>query len=175
MRDVSPAATARKTRTRDQITLDPDRFPELFDGVLGKRILAFVADAVNLLLITAVAMVIFVILGVLSFGLLFPAIGIVMPALWLAYFTLTIGGPRSATPGMRLNGIEVRTWDGARPGYLQGALQSIVFYLSTVVTIFVLLVPLFNRRRRCLHDYLIGTVVINAPDAIRPHETVITA
>ena len=67
----------------------------------------------------------------------------------------------SATPGMRWQGIELRTWDGRRPGYIQGALQTILFYVTTAaITPLVLLVPFFNERRRCLHDYFCGTVFV---------------
>lgn len=159
-----------------RVALDPDRYPELYDGVIGKRVAAFLADAALLVVLTALAAVIFGILGVLSFGLLWPGLGLLAPVLWLAYFTVTIGGRHSASPGMRAAGIEIRTWDGARPGYVQGALQSVMFYVTAIViSVFVLIVPFFNKRRRCLHDYLIGTVVINAPDRTRPRATVTPA
>jgi uncharacterized RDD family membrane protein YckC len=42
--------------------------------------------------------------------------------------------------------------------------HAVVFWVSvSVLTPFVLLVGLFNDRRRLLHDMLIGTVVINNP------------
>ena len=152
-----------------RVATDPGRYPELYEGVLGRRIAAFLVDTAVLVALTLFGAVFFAILGILSFGLLWPGIGLFAPAIWLAYFTLTIGGRYSATPGMRLAGIEVRTWDGARPSHIQGALQSLVFYLTAIViSVFVLLVPLFNRRRRCLHDYLIGTLVINAPHRTPP-------
>ncbi len=45
-----------------------------------------------------------------------------------------------------------------------GAVHAVVFWVSvSVLTPFVLLVGLFNDRRRLLHDMLIGTVVINNP------------
>jgi uncharacterized RDD family membrane protein YckC len=38
----------------------------------------------------------------------------------------------------------------------------VVFWISvSMITPLVLLVCLFNERRRCLHDFLVGTVVIN--------------
>ena len=50
-------------------------------------------------------------------------------------------------------------------------MHAVVFWLTvSLLTPFVLLVGLFNDRRRLLHDMLVGTVVINTParaDALR--------
>jgi uncharacterized RDD family membrane protein YckC len=46
--------------------------------------------------------------------------------------------------------------------FLLGAVHVIFFWvLLSVFTPLVLLVALFNRRRRLLHDFLTGTVLIN--------------
>jgi uncharacterized RDD family membrane protein YckC len=130
-----------------------------FDGVIWARALAYIADIVIVSILIFAATVVFAILGILTFGLLWPGMAL-SPLIALTYFTLTLGGPQSATPGMRWQGIELRTWDGRRPGYVQGALQTIVFYVTMTLTVFLLVVPFLNERRRCLHDYLCGTVVI---------------
>lgn len=131
-----------------------------FDGVITARAIAYIADLLILLVILAVAIVVFGVLGILTFGLLWPGAAL-SPLVTLAYFTLSLGGPHSATPGMRWQGIELRTWDGRRPGYLQAALQTILFYVTVGVSwAVVLIVPFFNQRRRGLHDFLCGTVVV---------------
>lgn len=133
-----------------------------FEGVILARCLAFIADLLVVTILLIVASVVFGILGVLSFGLLWPGAALT-PLLVLAYFTLTLGGRHSATPGMRWQRIELRAWNGNRPGYLQAFLQTLLFYVTvTVGTALVLLVPFFNQRRRCLHDYLCGTVFIRS-------------
>ena len=82
----------------------------------------------------------------------------------LAYYGLTLGSPASATIGMRMVGLEMRTWYGAPMYFLLGAVHAVAFWLSvSVLTPFILLVGLFNDRRRLLHDLLLGTVVINSP------------
>jgi uncharacterized RDD family membrane protein YckC len=80
----------------------------------------------------------------------------------IVYFGLTLGGPPSATLGMRVMDLEMRTWYGA-PGYfVLGAVHAIAFWFSiSAFTPFVLLVCFFNERRRLLHDIVLGTVVIN--------------
>ncbi|MGH6727656.1 MAG: RDD family protein, partial [Pseudolabrys sp.] len=80
----------------------------------------------------------------------------------LLYFGGTLGGPASATIGMRLMDLEMRTWYGAPAYFVLGAVHAIAFWLSvSFFTPFVLLVPFFNERRRLLHDMVLGTVVIN--------------
>jgi uncharacterized RDD family membrane protein YckC len=63
---------------------------------------------------------------------------------------------------MRMMDLKLRTWYGA-PGYfVLGAMHAVCFWISvTVVSPFVLLLGLFNSRRRLLHDFVLGTVVIN--------------
>jgi uncharacterized RDD family membrane protein YckC len=85
--------------------------------------------------------------------------------LWaLFYYGSTLGGPASATIGMRAMDLELRTWYGA-PGYfVLGAVRAVVYWISvSVLTPLVLLVGFFNSRGRLLHDILVGTVVINNP------------
>lgn len=131
-----------------------------FDGVILSRALAYIADLLILSVIGLAAMIVFVILGILTLGLLWPGAAL-WPLICLGYFVLTLGGPHSATPGMRWQGIELRTWDGYRPGYLQAALQTILFYVTVSVTwAIVLIVPFLNERKRGLHDMLCGTVVV---------------
>ncbi|MFZ3033942.1 MAG: RDD family protein [Parvibaculum sp.] len=132
-----------------------------FDGIIWARTLAFLADIAVIVIASLAATVVFGVLGILTFGLLWPGISLT-PLIALAYFTLTLGGPQSATPGMRWQGIELRTWDGQRPGYVQAALQTILFYVTVPLgSLLLLIVPFLNYRRRCLHDYLCGTVFVH--------------
>jgi uncharacterized RDD family membrane protein YckC len=90
--------------------------------------------------------------------LLYPA-----TIIWaLLYYGFTLGHPASATFGMRMMQIEMRTWYGAPSYFVLGAVHAVAFYVSvTALTPFVLLVCLFNERHRLLHDFVLGTVVIN--------------
>ncbi len=141
--------------TRDGFDIDRDN---LFDGVMGRRIFAFLIDlAIIGVILAAIWGLIFV-----TLFLLLPVLGPIMPLVPVAYHTVMIGGRRSATIGMQLLNIEVRTQSGQRPGLLQAFAMSALFYLSvTVTSMLILLVALFNDRRHCAHDYLSGTVVIN--------------
>ncbi len=142
---------------------DPALNPELFDGVTLRRITAYVIDLLIIAFLVLTAMSAFWVLGILSFGVLSPLLVAILPFIPLAYHTILIGGPESATLGMRLFGIETRRMDGGHPGYLQAGLLTVVFYVSVGATGWlILLVALFNGCGRTLHDYLCGTVVIRA-------------
>ena len=144
---------------------DPVTNPELFEGVLARRLIAFVIDLVILATpVVFLAMFIFVV-GVVTFGLGFVFYALLSPAmvLWaLFYYGVTLGGRHSATIGMRAMDIEMRTWYGSPAYFVLGAVHAIVFWTAvSLLTPLVLLVCLFNERRRCLHDMLVGTIVIN--------------
>ncbi|MEQ9145040.1 MAG: RDD family protein [Parvibaculaceae bacterium] len=144
----------------------PKNNPELFTGLLRSRILAFFADLAVIAVLIFGAAILFGILGILSLGLLWPGFGVLSPVLFFGYFTLTLGGSRSATPGMQWQGIEMRTWDGHRPGYVQAFVQTFLFYLTATPLFGVsLAVALFNARKRCLHDYFSGSVFIRSRPA----------
>jgi uncharacterized RDD family membrane protein YckC len=104
--------------------------------------------------------------GVVTLGLGWALFWLVSPAsiIWaLVYYGSSLGGPHSATLGMRVMDLELRTWYGA-PGYfVLGATHAVLFWVSiSFLTPLVLLVGLLNSRRRLLHDIVLGTVVINS-------------
>jgi uncharacterized RDD family membrane protein YckC len=82
---------------------------------------------------------------------------------WALFYTaMTLGGPFSATVGMRMNGLEMRTWYGAPVYPLLACVHLIALYISvSALTPLILAVGLFNGRRRLLHDFICGTVMIN--------------
>jgi uncharacterized RDD family membrane protein YckC len=72
------------------------------------------------------------------------------------------GSPRSATLGMRVMDLEMRTWYGAPAYFVLGAVHAVAFWVSlSALTPLILLVCFFNDRRRLLHDMAVGTIVIN--------------
>jgi uncharacterized RDD family membrane protein YckC len=144
---------------------DPATQPELFDGVLSRRVVAFIIDFIILAVpVVLVAMFIFA-FGIVTLGLGFALYWLLPPGtvIWaLLYFGATLGGSKSATIGMRVMDLEMRTWYGAPAYFVLGAVHAIAFWFTvSFFTPFVLLVAFFNERRRLLHDILLGTVVIN--------------
>jgi uncharacterized RDD family membrane protein YckC len=158
---TDPAQT-QQTRRSDRFAYDPRTQPELFEGVLSKRIVAFLIDAVIIVALMIPAALVVFVLGVVTLGigwLLFPILFIVVA---LGYVGLTLGGPASATPGMRMAGVEMRTWSGAPMFTLLAVIHALLFWFSvSILTPLILLVGLLNSRRQLLHDLLLGTVVLN--------------
>jgi uncharacterized RDD family membrane protein YckC len=139
---------------------EPFSSPAYYQGVLLRRVFGYWVDLICIGLLIALAWVVFWMLAIASLGLLSPLL-LILGLIPVLYHTLTIGGPHSATPGMRLTGVEVRCWTGERPGYLQALVQTILFYVTVYPTwSLVLLIALFDRRRRTLHDMIAGTLVI---------------
>ncbi len=154
------------SESRDYVigeVFDPVREPELFAGVLGRRILAFIIDVVLIGAFELVAVLVILALGLVTFGVAWflfalPFFAIVA----VLYVALTLGGPNAGTPGMRLAGFAIRSTDGARIGVFIAAAHVILYWVSvSMLTPFILLIGLFSNRKRLLHDMLLGTVVMN--------------
>lgn len=138
--------------------------PALFEGVSFRRIVAYLIDAV---ILSGVGLLLWLSV-IMSLGLLYPLAILVAPAIPLAYHTLQIAGPSSATVGMRMMAVQVRRLDGGRPDLIQAFLQTALFYASLAFTgALILIVALFNERGRCLHDWLTGTLTLRAVDTSR--------
>jgi uncharacterized RDD family membrane protein YckC len=145
---------------------DPWLQPELFRGVLTRRMFAFLIDLVVLSIPVILACIFIAVFGVVTLGLGWALFWLVSPAsvIWaLIYYGASLGGPHSATLGMRVMDLELRTWYGAPSYFVLGAMHAVLFWISvSVLSPLVLLVGLFNGRRRLLHDVVLGTVVINS-------------
>ncbi|MGA8902958.1 RDD family protein [Bradyrhizobium sp.] len=144
---------------------DPDLEPELFRGVLTRRVFAFLIDLVVLSVPVILGYLFIAVFGVITLGLGWALFWLAWPAsvIWaIVYYGASLGGPHSATIGMRVMDLELRTFYGA-PGYfVLGAMHAVLFWVSiSFLSPFVVLVGLFNGRRRLLHDIVLGTVVIN--------------
>ncbi len=154
---------------------DPAANPELFDGVLARRIVAFLIDFFIIAVPVVLGAMFIFAFGVVTLGLgwalywLLPSAAVIWA---IVYFGVTLGGPRSATIGMRVVDLELRTWYGAPAYFVLGAMHAVAFWFTvSFFTPFVLLVAFFNERRRLLHDIMLGTVVINNAQraaALRP-------
>lgn len=147
---------------------DPVTHPELFDGVLARRVVAFVIDAVLILVPVVIAALFIFLFGLVTFGFGWLLFWLLSPAtvIWvLLYYGFGFGSPASATIGMRVMGIEMRTWYGSPAYFVLGAVHAIIFWLTiSTLTPLILVVGFFNERGRLLHDILLGTVVINSPE-----------
>ncbi len=149
-----------------QQAYDPWLQPELFRGVLTKRVFAFLIDLVILSIPIVLAILFITLFGIVTLGLGWFLFWLISPlsVIWaLLYYGMSLGGPQGATVGMRMMDIEMRTWTGERPYFVLGAVHAVLYWISvSFLSPLVLLVGLFNGRRRLLHDIVLGTVFINS-------------
>jgi uncharacterized RDD family membrane protein YckC len=161
-----PRGAAGSARSR--YAYDPNAYPEVYDGVLSKRVVAFVADAIIIVLLMIPAALVVFVLGIITLGIGWFLYGALFAIVALGYVALTLGGINSATVGMRWAGIEMRTWNGGPSFPTLAVLHALIFWFSVaLLTPLILLVGLFTTRRQLLHDLLLGTVVVNSAALVR--------
>ncbi|MBB4198386.1 transporter [Rhodoblastus sphagnicola] len=126
------------------------------EGVRRRRIAALGLD---LIFVTVLSVGLWLLLGVLSFGLLWFILPPLFPFVAFFYNGLTISSWRLATPGMRAMDLEMRLVNGERVPFLYAAVHAVLFYLCwTFPPIF--LFSLLSADKRCLHDMLAGVIVL---------------
>src|SRR5215469_10625017 len=109
---------------------DPYLEPELFRGVLARRVFAFIIDIILLSIPVILAVVFIAVFGLVTLGLGWALFWLVSPAsvIWaLVYSGATLGGPHSATLGMRVMDLALRTWYGTRGYFVLGAMHAVLF------------------------------------------------
>lgn len=135
---------------------DPDTQAEFYQDVTLKRLVAWLVDVV---IIVAICIVI----GLLTFGVGFFLWGLVYLAVGFTYRVTTLSS-QSATLGMRLMAVEMRTHRGERFDRATSALHTLGYYLSmsTVALQVVSIVMMFTTARgQGLGDMFLGTAAIN--------------
>jgi uncharacterized RDD family membrane protein YckC len=136
--------------------------PAFVSDIVFKRILAHIVDSAILLAVMAPIGFFMILAAIATLGLLILPFAFAFLALRFLYYVGFTAGARSATPGMRMLGIELRTASGGRPDFLQAFLRLAVYYvLIALLTPLILLVALFNAQRRTVHDMVSETVVVN--------------
>ncbi len=130
------------------------------DVLAGVRTRRIVALCIDLIVVSIVAVVLWLVLLIVTLGLSLVLLPPIYPLVAFFYNGLTVSGPRMATPGMRMMGIEMRMIDdGARVPFINAAAHALLFYLSWMLPP-VFLVPLVDPDKRCLHDMLAGVIIV---------------
>jgi len=134
--------------------------------VLARRVFAFLIDLVVISIPVVLAVIFIAVFGLVTLGLGWGLFWLVSPAtvVWpILYYGMSLGGPHSATVGMRMMDLQLRTFSGT-PGYfVLGCAHAVLFWASvSFLTPLVLIVGLLNGRRQLLHDLVLGTVVVNS-------------
>jgi len=133
--------------------------PARLEGVLVRRVIAFVVDATIILLTLLVTWLFSWVILILTFGLLSGGF-LLLPVIGPCYHALTIG-LSGATWGQRMLGLEVCDLLRRPPTLLQAIVQTVAFYVTVFPTGgLALLFVFFNDRRRTLHDWVSGLQVL---------------
>ena len=135
---------------------DPVLQPEFYRDVPGKRAIAWFIDALLISLVVGIVVVFTVGIGLFFIGFLFLMIG-------FAYRVITIAGA-SATPGMRLMAIELRTGRGERFDLPMAFLHTLGYSLSVSFVfpqILSIILMATTPRGQGLTDLVLGTTAIN--------------
>lgn len=142
------------------------------DGVITRRIIAFLIDQLIIGGLVGVCYFLIGIMGIVTFGLAW-GLFFILPSIWvivaLLYVFFTVSEKHPATWGMRAMEIEMRLYNG-QPSYgMMAAFHYVLFFVLTgvavpmIITLIGLwLVPLFDKRRRTLHDIFSGTVMVRS-------------
>ena len=155
--------------TQTQTTLpDPATAPELFEGLLTRRVVAFFIDLFVMgMMIVAFAFV-GLIAGFLTFGLAWLALVFVVPATIVLYYGATLGSPRRATVGMQMTDIVLTPTRGQPLDGPMAFIHAGVFWITTWISWPVsLLFALFTPRRQMIHDLLTGTLMVRRSPMVR--------
>jgi uncharacterized RDD family membrane protein YckC len=147
---------------------DPATAPELFEGVLTRRVIAFVIDVVVMSLMIVVFSLIGLIAGFLTFGLAWLALIVVVPATIVLYYGATLGSARRATMGMQAMDIVLTPTRGQPLDGWMAIIHAAVFWLTTWISWPVsLLFALFTPRRQMIHDLIVGTLMVRRSPMVR--------
>jgi hypothetical protein len=137
---------------------DPATQPEFYQGVVLKRGLAWVFDAILIGILSALVLPFTAFTGIFFF----PGLMLVM-GFFYRWFTLAGG---SSTWGMRLMSIELREADGGRFSGSTAFWHTAGYTFSILVAplqLISVLLMLVTSRGQSLSDHVLGTAAINRP------------
>ena len=135
---------------------DPELAPEFYADTPAKRFFAWLIDGVLIFLVTLVVLPFTAFTGIFFYPLLWLVIS-------FAYRTVTLASG-SATWGMRLVSIEMRTFRGGRFGLGEAFVHTLVYSLAFstfLVQVISIVLMLTTQRKQGLPDMLLGSVALN--------------
>ena len=132
----------------------------LTEGVLTRRVVAWIIDVVLIGAVTTLAWVVLTAVGVLTFGFGFGLMAM-LPLIPFAYHVLFVGGSWSATPGEAMLDLAVRREDDlGQPSLLQAVVFTVGLWIALGSFFVLLLIAPFMPRKRAPHDIVAGLVVV---------------
>ena len=147
---------------------DPETAPELFEGLLTRRVFAYLIDLVLIGAMILVFGTIGLIGGFLTFGLAWLALPVLVPASIVLYYAATLGSAKRATVGMQAMDIVLTPTRGQPLDGWMAIIHAAVFWITVWISWpLSLLFALFTPRRQMLHDLIVGTLMVRRSPMIR--------
>ncbi|WIY53988.1 RDD family protein [Devosia sp. YIM 151766] len=147
---------------------DPATAPELFEGLLTRRVTAYVIDVVLIGAITLGLSLVALVLGLFTFGLSLLSLAFVVPAAIVIYYAVTLGSPKRATVGMQAMDIVLTPTRGQPLDGWMAIFHALLFWVSFWISWPVtILFALFTPRRQMLHDLVMGTLMVRRSPMLR--------
>lgn len=147
---------------------DPSSAPQLFDGVLQRRVIAFFIDTVILAVIATVILLVGAIAGIFTLGLAWLSLPFVIPLAILGYYAMTLGSPMRATVGMSMMDIVLVPARGYPLDGWKILIHPLVFWITVWVAWPVsLFVALFTPRQQMVQDLVTGTLMLRRSPMVR--------
>ncbi|MCF6302061.1 MAG: RDD family protein [Devosiaceae bacterium] len=139
----------------------PSTAPELFDGLLKRRVLAYLIDLAVLAGIVVLVSLVSLVLGILTLGATFVTVIFAIPLAIVAYYSVTLGSEKRATIGMGMMDLVLTPVRGGPLNGWRAFAHPLVFWL----TIWILpplsyLFALFTPRRQMIHDLIMGVLMV---------------
>ena len=134
----------------------PDTHPEFYADTVLKRAFAWLVDVILIFIIAAIAVPLTAFIGAFFFPLLYAVVSFVY-----RWWSLAAA---SATPGMRLASVELRTREGARFDAATAFLHTAGYFVSVAVfplQLVSIVLMLISDRKQGLTDHILGTAAIN--------------
>jgi uncharacterized RDD family membrane protein YckC len=140
---------------------DPASHPELFAEVLPRRVFAYLIDIAIMGAAILAVWLFGLVLGLLTFGLAWLALPLVVPTVVIAYYLLTMGSSLRATIGMSVMDVTLVPTRGQSLDGLQGLLHPVLFWLSVWISWPIsLLFALITPRQQMVHDLIAGELMV---------------
>lgn len=147
---------------------DPATAPELFEGLLTRRVFAAIVDIVLISLIVSVVSLAGAILGFFTFGLAWVSLVFIVPASIVVYYAMTLGSPRRATVGMQMMDLVLTPTRGQPLDGWMAVIHALVFWITFWISWPIsLLFALFTPRRQMIHDLIVGTLMVRRSPMLR--------
>jgi uncharacterized RDD family membrane protein YckC len=130
------------------------------DGVLGRRLIAWLIDVLLVSLLAVALHLLLAVLGLVTFGLGWTLFAL-MPLLPFGYSFFSLASRHAATPGQRLMHLVVREHStGRRPTPLEAFVSTALFFISLGFPP-LFLIAMVAPRHRTLHDLCSGLLMVH--------------